>query len=230
MALRVMVFGSEEMVQDLQSAGMTGGAMEFVAAESPSVDRRRGPSAECDAIVVCLEATEAPPQELCEQLRATTNLPLVVLAEEPDVDTVVEVLGWGADECLDSSLSSREIVTHIRAQIRRATHYVSEGEPPEQLRVGSLEIDIARHQATLQGEPLDLTPKEFALLACLARYPGRVVPREEIIAAVWGDELGPHSRSLAVHIGRLRRKIEPDPANPQLLITMSGVGYTLQAE
>ena len=170
------------------------------------------------------------PQELCEQLRATTNLPLVVLGEEPDVDTVVQVLGWGADECLDSSLSSREIVTHIRAQIRRATHYVSEGEPPQQLRVGALEIDIARHQATLQGEPLDLTPKEFDLLACLARHPGQVVPREEIIAAVWGDKLGPHSRSLDVHIGRLRRKIEPDPANPQMLITISGVGYTLQAE
>ncbi len=204
--------------------------MEFVAAQSPSVDRRRGLSAEFDAIIVCLEATEAPPQELCEQLRATTNLPLIVLAEEPDADTVVQVLGWGADECLDSSLSSREIVTHIRAQIRRATDYVSEGEPPEQLSVGSLEIDIARHQATLQGEPLHLTPKEFDLLACLARYPGRVVPREEIIAAVWGDTLDPDSRSLDVHIGRLRRKIEPEPANPQLLTTISGVGYTLQAE
>lgn len=230
MALRVIVFGPEATVQSLQTAGMTGGALEFVAAGTPSQGLQTLRSEDFDGVVVGLPVADGSPQQLCEQIRAVSKLPMMVLAEEADADTVVQVLSWGADECLSAALSAREIVTHLRAQIRRATQYVPEAEPPEEVRVGSLYINVGRHVATLGDEPLDLTPKEFELLAYLARHPGRVMPREQIITEVWREELSPNSRSLDVHIGRLRRKIEADPQNPQRLITVPGVGYCLRAE
>jgi len=229
MAHRVMVFGSKDVVRRLQAAGMTGGALEFVATASAAQGLRALQAEQFDAIIVCLPARDTSPQQLCEQIRDVSQLPLVVLADEPDTDTIVEVLKWGADDCLSSSLSAREIVTHLRAQIRRATQYIPPAELPEQLQVGPLSMDIPRHLATLEGNPLRLTPKEFDLLAYLAQHTGRVVPREEIVTAVWGEQLCASSRSLDVHIGRLRRKIEADPYNPQLLITVPGVGYRLAA-
>lgn len=230
MARRVIVFGLEEGVRNLQAVGMTGGALSFVATSSDAQGLKSLKADEFDAIVVCLPPRDISLQQLCQQIRAVTNLPLVVLVAEPDPDTVVEVLKWGADECLSSSLSTREIVTHLRAQIRRATQYVAPAEPPEQLQAGALHMDIARHQATLGGQPLVLTPREFDILVYLARQVGRVVPRQEIIAAVWGDEMSATSRSLDVHVARLRHKIELDPHNPKLLTTVPGVGHCLQAE
>ncbi len=228
MALRVIVFGPEDIVQSLQAAGMTGGALRFVAADPSVAGLPRLQSEDFDGIVVCLPTVRTSPQQLCEQIRAVSKLPMVVLAEEADADTVVEVLAWGVDECLPANLSGREIVTHLRAQIRRATEYVPEALVPEEFQVGSLYINVPRHVATLGDESLDLTPKEFELLAYLARHPGRVMPREQIIADVWNEQLNAASRSLDVHIGRLRRKIETDPRNPKLLTTVAGVGYCLQ--
>jgi len=229
MAFRVIVFGSKDTVHSLQAAGMTGGALQFIAAGPSAQGLQALQSEQLNAVILHLPTAETPPQQLCEQIRAVSSLPLVVVADEPDADMVVQVLKWGADECLSSSLSAREIVTHVRAQIRRATQYVPQAKPPEQLKVGLLAIDVPSHQATLQDKPLKLTPREFDLLAYLARHTGRVVPRQEIITEVWKEQLSPSSRSLDVHIGRLRGKIEPDPSNPQLLITVPGVGYRLVA-
>lgn len=209
---------------------MTGGALRFVGTSSDSEGLEALKGDEFDAVVICLPTRDMSAQQLCAQLRAVTNQPVVVLAPEPDVDTIVAVLKWGADECLSLSLSTREMVTHLRAQMRRASEYARPTEQPEHLEVGPLHVDLARHQVALGERPIELTPKEFDILAYLAHHPGRVVPRAELVEAVWGQELSPTSRSLDVHVGRLRQKIESDPRNPELLATVPGVGYCLQVE
>ena len=228
MAQQVVVLASDEIAQSLATTGMISGALSFACVESPD-ELLVALQEPVDALLIELEVMPGSAAELFSRLRADTQAPIVVLASEPEVDTVVQVLGWGADECLDSALSAREILTHLRAQIRRATQY---GQPPAEttkLTVGPLEIDVAYHSVVLSGRVVQITPREFDLLAYLAANAGRAVPREEIIEHVWRGEVSANSRSLDVHVGRLRRKIEADPQQPVLLTTVAGVGYRLEA-
>ena len=229
MAQQVLVLASDELAQSLVSTGMTGGALSFIRAASPGDLLAALQEQSADALLLELEVIPGSADELLGQLRADTRAPIVVLADDPDADTVVEVLDWGADECLEAALSAREILTHLRAQIRRATRYSQPAAQTTELTVGPLEIDLARHTVTMDDQAVALTPREFDLLAYLAANAGRAVPRPEIIEQVWGGEISANSRSLDVHIGRLRRKLEPNPQEPALLTTVAGVGYRLEA-
>ncbi len=228
MAQQVLVLASDELARSLASTGMAGGAVSLVCVQSAD-DLLAALQQPADALLIQLEVIAGRTDELLRQVRAEVQAPIVVLAAEPDVDTVVAVLEWGADECLPAELSAREIITHLRAQIRRATEYSHPLAETNELTIGPLQIDLARHRVTLGGQPVQLTPREFDLLAYLARHAGRVVPRAELIAQVWGAEISVSSRSLDVHIGRLRTKIESDPQQPTLLLTVAGVGYRLEA-
>lgn len=229
MAQSVLVLASDEFVQSLKATGMTGGALNFVRA--PSAEDLLANVAEqpVAAILLHLEAISAKLADLVAQLRADTRAPIVVLADKPDADTVVKVLEGGADECLPAELSSREIITHLRAQIRRAIQYSEPTAETTELLVGPLRIDLARHTVSVDDRSLELPPREFDLLAYLAKNVGRAVPREEIVAQVWQGEISIDSRSLDVHIGRLRSKIESDPQAPTLINTVAGVGYRLDS-
>jgi len=227
MPQQVLVLGDQYIIESLQSAGMPGGAINFVQASSPQY-LLESLHQSWDAVLITWEAISGSQQELLTQITVQTDVPIVVVAEHLAVDLVVNVLDWGADECLEAQLSPREIVTHLRAQIRRATRY---SQPPAQqveLSVGQLRVDVARHTVTLDDEAVELTPREFDLLAYLARNAGRAVPREEIIKQVWAGEISTDSRSLDVHIGRLRAKLEADPQQPTLISTVTGVGYRLE--
>ncbi len=228
MAQQVLVLASDELARSLASTGMAGGAVSLVCVQSAD-DLLAALQQPLDALLIQLEVIGGRAGELVRQVRAEVQAPIVVLAAEPDVDTVVAVLEWGADECLPAELSAREIITHLRAQIRRATEYSQPLAETNELTIGPLQIDLARHRVTLGGQTVQLTPREFDLLAYLARHAGRVVPRAELIAQVWAGEISVNSRSLDVHIGRLRTKIESDPQQPTLLITVAGVGYGLEA-
>ncbi len=229
MTQQVLMLASDELAQSLVSVGMASGALSFICAGSPGDLLTALQEQPADAILLELETIPGPADELLGQLRADTRAPIMVLAEEPDVDTVVEVLGWGADECLDAALSVREILTHLRAQIRRATQYRQPAAEKTRLVAGPLEIDLTRHAVTMGDRAVALTPREFDLLAYLACNAGRVVPRQELVEQVWHGEINANSRSLDVHIGRLRTKIERDPQQPTLLVTVAGVGYRLDA-
>ncbi len=229
MAQQVVVLASDEIAQHLEATGMVSGALSFVRVTSADEALAALQQQPADALLVELEVIADSAADLFSRLRADTQAPIVVLAAEPAVDTVVQVLGWGADECLSSALSAREILTHLRAQIRRATQYNQPAAETTQLTVGPLAIDLARHVVVLSGRAVQLTPREFDLLAYLAANAGRAVPREEIIAQVWRGEVSANSRSLDVHIGRLRSKIELNPQQPALLTTVAGVGYRLEA-
>jgi two-component system OmpR family response regulator len=165
--------------------------------------------------------------EVCRILRKETDVPILMLtAKVEEVDKIVG-LEIGADDYMTKPFSMRELLARIRAMLRRAGMAKPETELKPALRIGDLEIDSARHQASLGGKALGLSPKEFDLLAFLAQNRGLVFSREQLLEKVWGYDYAGGTRTVDVHISWLRRKIESEPAQPRLLVTVRGTGYKL---
>jgi two-component system OmpR family response regulator len=166
--------------------------------------------------------------EVCRILRKETSVPILMLtAKVEEVDKIVG-LEIGADDYMTKPFSMRELLARIRAMLRRAEMVklepISETEP---LKIGDLEIDSARHRASLRGTELEFSPKEFDLLAFLAQNRELVFSREQLLEKVWGYDYAGDTRTVDVHIRWLRQKIESDPAKPKRLITVRGTGYKL---
>ena len=185
-------------------------------------------SAVREAALVLLHE-QAAPRDLsliCEHLRRQTSRPLIVSLLSQDEETIVSVLRAGADDCLPQTQSGAELVARLRAHLRRDREYATTIQP-EPLQRGDLCVDPVRHEVQVAGQLVDLTPREFSLLECLAQTAGRVVPRSELLQRVWGYSNAMTTRTLDVHVGRLRQKIEQDPRVPRRLLTIPGVGYKL---
>jgi two-component system response regulator RegX3 len=150
----------------------------------------------------------------------------MVTAKDSEVDVVVG-LELGADDYVTKPYSSRELLARIRAVLRRGGE-VDEGEDPAALAAGPVRMDVERHVVTLGGEPLSLPLKEFELLEVLLRNAGRVLTRGQLIDRVWGADYVGDTKTLDVHVKRLRAKIEDDPASPTRLVTVRGLGYKLE--
>jgi two-component system response regulator RegX3 len=165
--------------------------------------------------------------EVCRELRARSTVPIImVTARDSEVDKVVG-LELGADDYVTKPFSSRELVARIRAVLRR-------GAEPEDLvynvvEAGPVRMDVERHVVTVEGSPVALPLKEFDLLELLLRNAGRVLTRGQLIDRVWGADYVGDTKTLDVHVKRLRAKIEPDPANPKYLVTVRGLGYKFEA-
>ncbi len=166
--------------------------------------------------------------EVCRILRRKTTVPILMLTAKTDETDKVVGLELGADDYVTKPFSMRELLARIRAMLRRAqvTELPPSGE--KNLKIGDIEVDIDRHLASLKGSALELTPKEFDLLAFLARNRGLVFSREKLLEKVWGYDYSGDSRTVDVHIRWLRRKIEADPGNPRHLITVRGAGYKME--
>ena len=164
--------------------------------------------------------------EVCRELRARSHVPIImVTARDSEVDKVVG-LELGADDYVTKPFSSRELVARIRAVLRR-------GAEPEELLAGVVEagpvrMDVERHVVTVDGRQVSLPLKEFDLLEMLLRNSGRVLTRGQLIDRVWGADYVGDTKTLDVHVKRLRSKIEPDPANPKYLVTVRGLGYKFE--
>ena len=166
--------------------------------------------------------------EVCRRIRMTSQVPIImVTAKDSEIDKVVG-LELGADDYVTKPFSSRELVARIRAVLRRRT-----SEPgtttDASLRAGSIEMDVERHVVTVDGETVKLPLKEFELLEVLMRNAGRVLTRGQLIDRVWGSDYVGDTKTLDVHVKRLRSKIEPDPTEPTVLVTVRGLGYKLEA-
>ena len=171
--------------------------------------------------------------EVCRILRREMTVPVLMLtAKTEEIDKVVG-LEIGADDYMTKPFSIRELLAHIRAMLRRAEMMRQEMDSSKEaelstVKVGSLKVDLACHQVSLSGSILDLSPKEFDLLAFLMRNRGRVFSRDYLLDKVWGYDWAGDTRTVDVHIRWLRQKIEADPAHPRHLLTMRGVGYKFE--
>lgn len=163
--------------------------------------------------------------DVCRRIRAESDVPIVVLsARTEEVDRVVG-LELGADDYVTKPFSMKELLARVRAHLRRTQRVPASTVADEILRDGDLTLDPARREAALGERRLPLRPKEFDLLAFLLRHPGRSFTREQLLRQVWGYEAFGQTRTVDVHIGHLRRYIEPDPEQPKRIITVRSIGY-----
>jgi two-component system response regulator RegX3 len=166
--------------------------------------------------------------EVCRQIRATSNVPIIMLtAKDDEVDKVVG-LELGADDYVTKPYSSRELLARVRAVLRRGGDLVGDEGSGALVQVGQIKLDTDRHLVTFKGETITLPLKEFELLEFLMRNAGRVLTRMQIIDRIWGNDYVGDTKTLDVHIKRLRSKFESDPANPELIQTVRGLGYKME--
>jgi two-component system response regulator RegX3 len=162
--------------------------------------------------------------DVCREIRARSAVPILILtAKDAEADKVAG-LELGADDYVTKPFSMRELVSRVRAHLRRAG-MLSPAAAEEVLRGGPVEMDVARHEVRVRGEPVALPPKEFELLEAFLRRRGRLLTRDFLIEEVWGPGYVGDTRTLDVHVKRLRRKIERDPHRPEHLLTVRGLGY-----
>ncbi len=163
--------------------------------------------------------------DVCRQIRARSRVPIImVTAKGSEIDTVVG-LEVGADDYVTKPYRLRELVARMRAVLRRAPGEDVEGGLGEVLEVGDVRLDPDRHEVTIRGERVSLPLKEFELLALLLDNAGRVLTRDTLIDRVWGSDYVGDTKTLDVHIKRLRSKVESDPSNPTRIVTIRGLGY-----
>jgi two-component system alkaline phosphatase synthesis response regulator PhoP len=175
-----------------------------------------------DLIVLDLMLPGVDGLDVCRQLRQASGVPIIMLtARVEEADRIVG-LELGADDYVTKPFSPHELVARVRATLRRASGQVG---PSTVIRAGDVELDTATLRATVAGQPVELTPSEFQLLATLARQPGRVFHREQLLEALHGVAFEGYDRSVDSHVKNLRRKIEPNPREPRYVQTVYGVGY-----
>ncbi len=198
-----------------------------VTAENGAEALRKFDQGGIDLVLLDLMIPEVSGTEVCRQIRAKSRVPIIMLtAKDSEVDEVVG-LEIGADDYVTKPYSSRELVARIRAVLRRNSGEGVENEPGL-MTVSGVRMDIDRHQVSVNGIPVSLPLKEFELLEFLMRNAGRVLTRMQLIDRVWGSDYVGDTKTLDVHIKRLRAKIETDPANPTLIQTVRGLGYKME--
>jgi two-component system, OmpR family, KDP operon response regulator KdpE len=190
-------------------------AIDAVAVESP------------DAVVLDLNLPDLDGVEVCRRVRQWSEVPIVVLSAEGSEQRKVLALDEGADDYVTKPFSMAELLARVRVALRHRGR-AGDGGPVDHavLEVGDIRLDLARHEVSAGGRQVDLTPKEFAFLALLARWPGRVLTHRVILQEVWGPEYGTETQYLRVYASQLRKKLDDDPDHPRL-VTEPGVGYRL---
>ena len=182
-----------------------------------------------DLILLDIMIPEVSGTEVCRIIRTTSKVPIIMLtAKDAEIDKVVG-LELGADDYVTKPYSSRELLARIKAVMRRQSPGQEGDDSNGTLSVGTIHMDIDKHAVTVNGGLVSLPLREFELLEFLMRNSGRVLTRHQLIDRVWGGDYFGDTKTLDVHIKRLRSKIEVDPANPILLQTIRGLGYKLEA-
>jgi two-component system response regulator RegX3 len=181
-----------------------------------------------DLILLDLMIPEVSGVEVCRTIRTQSQVPIIMLtAKDAEIDKVVG-LELGADDYVTKPYSSRELIARIKAVLRRGQGEDGSNQDQDLLEVGPIRLNIGKHQVFVSGNPVALPLKEFELLEFLMRNSGRVLTRSQLIDRVWGGDYYGDTKTLDVHIKRLRAKVEADPANPVLIQTIRGLGYKLE--
>jgi two-component system response regulator RegX3 len=223
---RLLVVEDEESIVDALSYMLRKEGFEVAVVNAGPAALDEMDRTGADLVLLDLMLPGLPGTEVCRQLRQRSNVPVIMLtAKDSEVDKVVG-LELGADDYVTKPFSSRELVARIRAVLRRR------GEPEEllsaTLEAGPVRMDVDRHVVTVGGTAVQLPLKEFELLELLLRNAGRVLTRMQLIDRVWGSDYVGDTKTLDVHIKRLRAKIEPDPGTPRYIVTVRGLGYKFE--
>jgi len=178
-----------------------------------------------DAMVLDLGLPSVDGLDVVRAVRRDSMMPIVILTARGDETDRVAGLELGADDYVVKPFSPKELVARVRAVLRRVD---AASRPTDRLVVGDLEVDLARHRVTAGGRVATLTPTEFDLLATMAREPGRVFTRGQLLEAIRGFSIETYERAIDGHVKNLRRKLEPDPGAPRYVRTIHGVGYAVE--
>ena len=221
---RVLLVEDEESYREATSYMLRREGYEVVAAGDGRTGLDEFARAGADIVLLDLMLPGLSGVEVCRQLRQVSSVPVImVTARDSEIDKVVG-LEIGADDYVTKPFSHRELVARIRAVLRRG----QDNEPlADVIEAGAVRMNVERHEVTLHGEPVRLALKEFELLEMFLRNPGRVLTRGQLIDRVWGSDYFGDTKTLDVHVKRLRAKLEADPATPKLFVTVRGLGYKL---
>jgi len=209
---RVIVEALRTVCADVREATTLAGALRECAAREPSL------------VLLDLGLPDGDGADLLRGLRASTTVPLIVLSGRDDEDEKVALLDAGADDFIRKPCSSAELVARVRGQLRR-TAFSAAARSASVMHADGIEIDLVAQRVMRGGVPTRLTPTEWALLRALALHAGRSMTVKQLWDLVWDREFGDFAVHVRVHITHLRRKIEPDPSHPRLIVTEPGVGY-----
>jgi two-component system response regulator RegX3 len=224
---RILVVEDEESFSDPLSYLLRKEGYEVAVAETGPAALEDFDRAGADLVLLDLMLPGLSGMDVCRALRRHSSVPVIMLtAKDSEIDKVVG-LEMGADDYVTKPYSSRELLARIKAVLRR-------GQEPDELMPATLEsgpvrMDVERHVVTVNGAHIPLPLKEFELLEMLLRNSGRVLTRMQLIDRVWGSDYVGDTKTLDVHVKRLRSKVEPDPANPQFIVTVRGLGYKFES-
>jgi two-component system response regulator RegX3 len=179
-----------------------------------------------DLVVLDLNLPKVSGEEVCRRIRDTSDVPIIMLTAKGSEEEKIRGLEIGADDYLVKPFSPRELIARVRALMRRAH---AESDPQrDRMDYGDLVVDLRAHRVYLDAEEIELTASEFKLLVTLARYPGRVYPRMELVEKVLGYDFEGYERAIDSHVKNLRAKLDDDPREPRFIHTVTGVGYRFE--
>jgi two-component system response regulator RegX3 len=221
----ILVVEDEPALADAVGYALRGDGHEVEAVEDGESALAAATERRFDLLVLDLMLPGVSGIEICRRLRSESAIPILMLtARDAEVDRVLG-LEAGADDYVTKPFSMTELLARVRAILRRRELDANEAHPARD--VGGLHLDLERYEATVEGEPVQLTQSELKLLALLSRDPGRVYSRREIMQHLWESDYIGDARAADLHISNIRRKIERDPENPERLLTVRGAGYKL---
>jgi two-component system response regulator RegX3 len=226
---RILVVEDEESISQPFAEALRRAGFEALVTRTAAGALELAEEAEPDLVMLDLALPDGDGRDVCRELRRRSDVPIVMLtARGTEMDKIVG-LELGADDYVVKPFSAREVISRIRAVLRRSARGDGAAAEEKPVRVGELELDPAARIARLRGKDLDLSRKEFDLLAELMRHAGRVVKREDLMAKVWDVNWFGSTKTLDVHIGWLRRKLDDDPSHPTYIETVRGVGFRFAA-
>jgi DNA-binding response OmpR family regulator len=218
----ILVVDDEQPILDAVSYGLRKEGFKVSVAMNAEACMRIYKEQQPDLLLLDIMLPSASGIEICKRIRAKSETPIILLTALADERQKVLGLDAGADDYVTKPFSVRELIARIKAVLRRSGDSAPTGET---VHLGRLRLNEARHEIALEDTPLELSPKEFALLAFLLKNPGLVFTRQALLDRVWGPDAFVDERTVDVHVRWLRSKIETDPANPLQILTVRGVGY-----
>ena len=225
----ILLVDDEDAVQKLLAFPLERDGFRVVQARDGEEALARFAEERVDLVVLDLMLPKLDGLEVCKRLRASSSVPIIMLTARDDELDKVLGLELGADDYITKPFSIREFRSRVRALLRRASTPPPAADDEEAIEADGLKIDLAKRDVEVHGKPVQLTYVEFELLRTLAAHPGRVYTREMLLQALWGGSDYREPRTIDVHVRHLREKLEPDPREPQFILTVRGVGYRFRS-